>query len=155
MSLVWERRTLIWTFGHQFLSSTLNIRLKYDLSRVGEICPLPKDYLKFLSVTDFWHLEIFLGNAGFGAVGVWLAVHVTQTIVPGVGFWCFRSKGDHFSRFFVSRFYGGFTPKTGFSSKKRPLSLLVGRGRSLPAGRDFGPGDTTLGRPSGNLGLTP
>ena len=36
-SPVWERWNLIWTFGHQFLSSTVNICLKYDLSWAGEI----------------------------------------------------------------------------------------------------------------------
>ena len=81
--------------------------------------------------------ETPFGETGFRAVGPWL---VTQTMVPQVRFWCFLLKKSRFTRFFVSRFYGGFSPKTGFSSDKRPLCL--------PSGRDFGAGDTTLGRPS-------
>ena len=44
-SPVQERWNLIWTFGQQFLSSTLNIVLKHDLSRPGE------------TKSDFGHLD--------------------------------------------------------------------------------------------------
>ena len=144
-----------WTFGHQFFRSTVNIWLKYILSRAGETCYCSNNLLKNFSVTDFgtftksWKMrETPFGETGFRAVGSRLVAQVSQTIVPGVGFWCFCSKRARFLRFFVSRVFGVFTPKTGFLSKNRPLCLPVGRGRSLPVGRDFGPGDTTLGRPS-------
>ena len=149
-----ERWNLIWTFGHQFLGSTVNIRLKYSLSRPGETCGCSNDLLRIFSTVDFctrensWEMrETPFGETGFWAVAPWLVVQVTQTMVPGVGFWCFRSKRARFARFFVSRFHGVFTPKTGFSSQKRPRCLPYGRGRSLPYGREFGAGDTTLGRP--------
>ena len=63
----------------------------------------------------------------------------------------FSLEKSPFHKIFVSRFHGVFTPKTGFSFKKRPFSLPYGRGRFLPYGRDFGAGDTTLGRPSESI----
>ena len=55
-----------------------------------------------------------------------------------------------FHEIFRLPLYGVFTPKTEFSSEKRHLCLPSGRDRSLPSGRDFGAGDTDLGRPSSN-----
>ena len=130
------------------------------LSRTGESCRCANAPLRIFTVADFrtrkkpWEMrETPFGETCFRAVGPWLAAQVSQTIVPQVSFWCFRSKRACFTRFFVSHFYGVFTPKTGFSSEKRPLCLPYGRGQSLPYGRDFGAGDTTLGRPRRNPSL--
>ena len=146
---------LLLLFGHQFLISTLNICRKYDLFQAGETCRCSNDLLRILSIADLGTLqnswekrETPFGETVFLAVGLWLAVQVTQTIVPQVRFWCFGSKSGRFLRYSVSPFYVVFTPKTGFSSKNRPLCLPSGRDRSLPSRRDFGAGDTTLGRPS-------
>ena len=88
----------IWTFGNQFLNSTLNTFLKYDVSRAGEICRCSTDYVSMFSITDFgtlknsWEMrETPFGETGLRAVEPWLAAQVTQTTVPQVGFWCFRS----------------------------------------------------------------
>ena len=59
-----ERWNLIWTFGHQFLSSTVNICLKYILSRPGETCRSSNALLRIFSVADFCTREKSLGNAG-------------------------------------------------------------------------------------------
>ena len=48
-----ERWNLIWTFGHQFLGSTVNIRLKNDLFRAGETCHCSNDLLRIFSTVDF------------------------------------------------------------------------------------------------------
>ena len=95
-SLIRERWNLIWTFGHHFLSSTLNIRLKYDLSRPGETCRCSNDCLRIFSVADFgtlkssWEMrETPFGETDFRAMGPWLAAQMTQTIVPQVVFWWF------------------------------------------------------------------
>ena len=108
-----RRWNLIWTFGHQFLSSKLNIRLKYDLSRAREICRGTNDYLRILSVADFstlkysWEMrEPPFGETHFLAVELWLAVQVAQSTVPGVGFWCFRSKRAGFRGFESPTFPG-------------------------------------------------
>ena len=95
-----ERWNPIWTFGHQFFRSTVNICLKYYVSRPGETCRCPNALLRIFSITDFdtlknsWETRetpFAFGETDFVAVGLWLAAQVTQTIVPQVGFWCFCS----------------------------------------------------------------
>ena len=156
-----ERWNPIWTFGHLFSWSTVTTCLKYILSRPGETRRCSNALLRFFSVAHFdslkksWEMwETPFGETGFRAVGPWLAAQVTQTMVPGVGFLCFRSKRARFTRFFVSRFHGVFTPKTVFLSKNRPLCLPYGRGRSFPYGKEFGAGNTGLGRPRFNTKLS-
>ena len=48
-----ERWNPTWTFGHHFFRSTVNICLKYDLSRPGETCRCANDLLGTLGVADF------------------------------------------------------------------------------------------------------
>ena len=52
-----ERRNPIWTFGHQFFRSTVNICLKYILSRPGETCRCSNALLRIFSVANFRTLK--------------------------------------------------------------------------------------------------
>ena len=56
-SPVRERWNLLWTFGHLFLSSTLNIHLKYDLSRPGDTCRCSNNLLRIFSIANFGTLN--------------------------------------------------------------------------------------------------
>ena len=74
----------------------MNTFLKYDLPRAGETGRCSNDYLKTFSIADFdtwkysWEMqETPSGETDFLAVGLWLAAQVTQTALPGFGFWCF------------------------------------------------------------------
>ena len=64
----------------------------------------------------------------------------------------FSLEKNPFSRFLVSAVKGVLLPKLAFRPKTGLFFILVGRGRFLPPGRDFGPGDTILGRPGPKLG---
>ena len=116
-----ERWNPIWTFGHQFFRSTANICLKYILCRPGETCRCSNDLLRIFSTVDScsgkksWEMqETPFGETGFRVVGPWLAVQVSQTIVPQVGFSCFRLPSARFTRFSSPAFKGVLLPKLAF-----------------------------------------
>ena len=123
-----------------------------SLCRAGEICLCTNDSVRIFSVADFgtlkysWEMrETPFGETSFVAVGLWLAVQVTQTAVPGVGLRCFCSK-KCFTRFFVSRFQGFFYCQTNFFIQMKSVSSPA-RERSVSPGRKrFRAGDTGLGR---------
>ena len=116
----------------QNLSRTGKNCLKYSLSRPGEICGCSNAPLRIFSVADFctlkysWEMrETPFEETGFQAVGPWLAAQVSQTMVPQVGFWCFRSKTACFTRFFVSfvspAFAGFLVQNLDFHPKRAPF----------------------------------